>query len=207
MCLLSWCCACSNWISGCLLHHTTGIGQLTGVSWLTRWGARWPQSLTNVPQHIGKFARHLSSLNVPRTTCSQQLLLCVQSQTSHCTVKPTMTAAWITVTFIGLFCHWLCLVWWSLAPWLDSASVLIVKWWIFIFTIVVPPHYKAAHQCTYSRLSLPQHPKQIGWNKVVISGFIKSESDHLQVTVRIVHVKNQIWETKRICLQSEQAWS
>ncbi len=49
------------------------------------------QILTNVPRHIMKFARHLSSSNVSWKTRSHQPLLCGWWQTSHCTVEPTMT--------------------------------------------------------------------------------------------------------------------
>ncbi len=48
----------------------------------------------------------------------------------------TMTAARKIVTFIGVFCCWVCPLWWSSAQRLDCTSVWMVKWCISILPSV-----------------------------------------------------------------------
>ncbi len=49
--------------------------------------------------------------------------------------------------------------------------------------------------------ALPQQPMQIGWWRLDT----QIRSDHLQITVWTVCLKDLIWETNLICLQSEQS--
>ncbi len=72
--------------------------------------------------------------------------LCMQ--TFHCTVNSSITAAWNTVMFIGLFCNWVCLMLQSSALWLDSTSVWTAKWCKSIFLFIILMCWIAAHQCT-----------------------------------------------------------
>ncbi len=75
-----------NQILECLLRHSMDIWCLNGVSWWTRLGVRYSQSLTNIQRGIRKFALHLSSSSVPTKTRSH----------SHCFAVGTkpLAAQW-----------------------------------------------------------------------------------------------------------------
>lgn len=60
---------------------------------------------------------------------------------------------------------------------------------------------KPRHPCTQSMMSLPQQPMRIGCRCLDTQIW----SDHLQITVRTVCVKDLIWEANLICLRFEQS--
>ncbi len=77
--------------------------------------------------------------------------LCM-AQTSCCTVKPAMTATQNIGMMMFISPRWVCLVWRSLAPWLDSTSVWIARWFVNSFPFFILSCCKAAQQRTYRRL-------------------------------------------------------
>ncbi len=110
----------------CLLHYSTDIVHLNGVSWQTRWGARHPQILTNVPWHIIKFACKFSScpkedMLPPVTVAAQWNLPRLQHGTVQCLS----------------FCSIAESVWCNRVQHCDSTSVWNVRWCITIFPSVI----------------------------------------------------------------------
>ncbi len=138
-----------------------------------------PDTLSNrISESYSKFAGHLSSSNVPRTTCSQQSLLCVWRRTSRCTVKTAMTAAQNTVIFICLFHRRVCLVFGQqddLSPFVHSSYFCIGK----LLTRVRTDDY-AITTVTHADGSVQS--SDVSSQQIL--------SDHLQMTARTVCIKN-----------------
>ncbi len=91
-------------------RHSTQIGRLDGASLRTRQSAGRPQSPTNVMWSIQKICTAPLIIRCPKDDVLPPVTALCMEQTSHCTVKPTVTAALNIVTFIGLFFRRVCLV-------------------------------------------------------------------------------------------------
>ncbi len=135
-----------------------------------------------------------SSSNVSRTTCSHKSLLCVSAQTCHCTVKPAMTAARNIGTFIGLFRHWVCLVWQSLATQIDNTSVWIGRRILYL-NFFRSSYFRVVKLLTSARTDADVVTSVTRADRSVQSVDIWTQQiqfNHLQLTVWAVCVKIQI---------------
>ncbi len=108
----------TNQISECFVHHSTDNVHLY-------WRVSTDKMGCYVATHPDKCPTAHHKICMPplviikwlmEDSCSHQSQLYRRYQTSHCTVKPTMTAAHnITTLMFSLFCSRLCLVWQSSA--------------------------------------------------------------------------------------------
>ncbi len=83
---------------------------------------------------------------------------------------------------------------------LDSTIVWRARWWISSSHASASESRVTSYQLLTST-PLPQQPMQMGWWCLDT----KIQSDHLQITVWTVCLKDLIWETNLICLQSGQS--
>ncbi len=177
------------------------LGTLMAVSWRTRWGAWQPQSLKNVLWGIWKVARHghhqmSQERHAPSSHCFVYgANLSLHSEARHdCSTehRNVHRSVPLSLSSVAEF---------SIATW---QRIWIARWCIYIFPVVVLQRCKAGHHHTYWRWrryhSNPCREVGTEWLCLDTTNPIWS----LAVTVRTVCVKNQIWETKWICLQSEQ---